>query len=202
MITVIVGTHKTRIKTPGVREVLSWEDMAITEIATLASTPSLLGDTRVLVLEGALSNERADEFFSILDGLLASPHLFIFEEEKLLKKPATLLAEKKVEVHVAPVEKKEAAESFNVFSIANAFALRDRKKMWLLLNAALQSNAAPEAVAGMLHWKVRDLLLKGSAAYTKAELRTLSRRLVVLYHESHRGGGELALLLERFILQV
>lgn len=201
MITTVVGTQKTRIKTPGVRETLEWEHMDIAEIATLASTPSFLGDTRVFVLEGALSGVRADEFFDLLDGLLASSHLFIFEEEKLLKKPATLLAEKKVTVHMAPPEKK-AEEAFNVFSIANAFGARDRKKMWLLLNGAFNHNIAPEAVAGMLHWKIRDLLLKGSSLYSKAELKDLSGRLVVLYHESHRGGGELALLLERFILRV
>jgi hypothetical protein len=44
------------------------------------------------------------------------------------------------------------------------------------------------------------MLGKGSSAYTKKELQNMSRQLVTLYHDSHRGAGSLELLLERFTL--
>lgn len=202
MIEVWVGKSGRRVKRrKGATEELRWEVVGVEEIATLASTPSLLGDSRTFVLEGAFSGEQAEEFFALAEGLQKSPHTFIFQEEKLLKKPLDFLAKKGVTVEHLPEDKKE--EVFNVFSIANAFAARDRKKMWLLLGEALRAGVAPEALMGMLHWKVRDLLAKNTPGkFTQAELKTISRELVVLYHDAHRGVGPLDLLLERFVLRV
>jgi len=202
MIEVIVGKNRGRIqRRKEAPEELRWEGMSVEEVATLASTPSLLGDSRMFVLEGALSGEQAEEFLAIAEGLQKSPHTFVFQEEKLLKKPLDFLAKKGVAVERLPEEKKE--EVFNVFSIANAFAARDRKKMWLLLSEALRTDVAPEALAGMLHWKVRDLLAKNAPSkFTRAELKVISRELVTIYHEAHKGGGSLDLLLERFLLRV
>ena len=134
MIEVVVGKSggrtKRRKNTP---EELRWEGMLVEEIATLASTPSMLGDSRTFILEGALTGELGEEFLALTEGLQKSPHTFVFQEEKLLKKPLDFLAKKGVAVERLPEEKKE--EVFNVFSIANAFAARDRKKMWLLRGA-------------------------------------------------------------------
>ena len=193
------GGHTKRRK--GATEELRWDVVGVEEVATLASTPSLLGDSRTFILEGALSGECGEEFLALAEGLQKSPHTFVFQEEKLLKKPLDFLTKKGVAVERLPEEKKE--EVFNVFSIANAFAARDRKKMWLLLGEALRANVAPEALAGMLHWKVRDLLAKNTPGkFTQTELKTISRELVTLYHEAHKGGGSLDLLLERFVLKV
>ena len=202
MMRVVVGSapQKEHHKTPTPREELHWKNIDLDDLATRASTASLLGDTEALVFVGALSGERSEEFLALAPGLVASPHTFIFEEEKLLKRPLELLAKAKAEVVVyASLEKKE---SFDVFSLANAFGARDRKKMWLLLTQGLVSGMVPEAALGMLHWKVRDLLGKKSPSYTPGELRNISRELVTLYHEAHRGGGDLELLLERFLLLI
>lgn len=194
MIRVVVGADARG-------EELRWETMPIEEVATLASTASLLGDTRVFVLAGALSGELADEFFDLVPGLVQSPHTFIFTEESLLKKQIDRLAKYKVVAEVSP-KKAPAQEPFSVFALANVFATRDRKKLWLLFAEAGRKGVAPEAVAGMLHWKVRDLLAKDGGKYKKEELMQLSRELVTLYHDAHRGLGPLDLLLERFILRL
>ena len=195
MIRVVVG------KSSGVgtaAQELRWEDITAEELASLASTASLLGDAETFVLTGAIAGERGEEFLDLAKGLAQSPHTFIFEEEKLLKKPTDALAKAgvKPEIH----EAKKKAESFNMFGLAQTFGTRDKKKIWIGLQKAARVDAAPEAVAGMLHWKVRDMLGKGSSAYTKEELNKISRDLVALYHDSHRGAGELELLLERFAL--
>jgi len=205
MIEVLVGTHAARAKRKTPLEDLRWETMSVEEIAMLASTPSFWGDARVFVLEGALTGERAEDFFGLIDGLQKSPHTFIFKEEKLLKKPLDLLAKKGITVEQSKEPKKDSAakEPTNVFALANAFGARDRKKMWLLLVQALRADTAPEAIAGMLHWKVRDMLAKKTPGkFTVEELKNISRELVALYHDAHRGGGSLELLLERFVLRV
>ncbi|MBY0472980.1 hypothetical protein K2Q00_01670 [Patescibacteria group bacterium] len=185
-------------------EDLKWEDISIEEIANIASTPALFGGSQTYRLTGALAGERGDEFLDLVDGLVESPHTFIFEEEKLLKRPTDILkkAGATLEIHEHPPAGGKKEESFNMFALATVFGTRDRKKLWLMLAKASRAGAAPEAVAGMMHWKVRDMLAKGSSAYTKEELRKISRTLVALYHDSHRGAGDLELLLERFALRL
>ena len=197
--TVLVGG--VRLPEAAHAEETRWQDTSHEELLGLATTVSLMGDTHTLLFVGALGGVRSEEFFDLAEALVTSPHHFIFEEEKLLKRPQDILRKAGAVLHIAPTQKKEA--TFDVFSLANTFALRDRKKFWLLLTQGLTSGAAPEAIAGMLHWKVRTMLGEGKTGkYTKDELAVISRELVVLYHESHRGGGDLALLLERFALKL
>lgn len=200
MMRVYVGTPPAGKKVPiPSAEDLEWERLSQEELLAMASTQSLLGDVRVFRLQGALAGGRGEEFLDIARELAVSPHTFVLLEEKLLKKPTELLAKAGAELVVYPAVKKE--EGFNMFALTYAFAARDRKKLWLLLHAALRSGAVPEAMLGMLHWKVRDMLGKGERGkYSHVELARISKELVVLYHDSHRGAGDLSLLLERFVL--
>ncbi len=181
-------------------EELEWEEMSVDEIATLSSTPSLLGDTKYFLLTGALSDpEKGEEMIAISKGLMSSPHVFIFEEDKLLKKLNDALSKIGAKVQILSASKKEG--SFNVFPLAHALSARDRKHLWILLMQALRSGIAPENITGILHWKVREMLTgTKSSSYSRSELISLSRDLVKMYHDAHRGLGDLGLLLERFVL--
>ncbi len=182
-------------------EDLEWEKLSIDELLAMATTMSLMGDVRVFRLVGALNGNRADEFLTIAPDIVASLHQFILVEEKLLKKATDSVTKAGAEIKVYAAPKK--IEAFNMFSITFAFALRDRKKLWLQLHESLGQGVVPEAFAGMLAWKVRDMLSKNEKGkYTKVELHRMSSELVTLYHESHRGVGELSLMLERYILLI
>lgn len=185
-------------------EELKWESVSIEEVVNIASTSALFGGAQTYVLSGALAGEKGEEFLDIAKELVASPHTFIFEEEKLLKKPTDIVtkAGAKVEVHERAPAGAKKAESFNMFGLATIFGMRDRKKLWIELQKASRAEAAPEAVAGMMHWKVRDMMAKGSTKYSKNELNSISRELVSIYHDSHRGAGDLELLLEKFVLKI
>ncbi len=206
---VVVGIEPTQKQQPQkfseVAEIkiedLDWEKISIGELLAMATTMSLMGDTRSFRLAGALNGGRAEEFLDSTKDFVLSSHQFIFIEEKLLKKPTDIITKAGAELVVYPPQKKE--ETFNMFSVTFAFASRDRKKLWLLLLQALRRGVVPEAALGMLHWKVRDMLGKGETGkYTRGELIRVSSALVMLYHDSHRGAGELSLLLERFVLQL
>src|SRR5262245_15364657 len=108
MMRVLVGPGKS----PNATE-LKWEALSIEELANLASTPALFGGSHIYRLVGALAGERSEEFLDLAEGLVESPHTFIFEEEKLLKKPTDILkkAGAKLEIH----EPKKKEESFNMF---------------------------------------------------------------------------------------
>ncbi len=181
MLNVLVGKR-------GRGEELTWEEMSKDELVSLASTPALFGGPRVFVLVGALNSERQEEFLELAEVFVASPHTFVCEEEKLLKAPTTLLQRAGVTIEIAKkVEKKE--RGFDPFGLTVALAARDKKKLWLGLVQARQAGEKPEALAGLLAWKARQI-----------KNAQLSRALVALYHDSHRGAGDLGLLLERFAL--
>ncbi len=197
MMHVVVGTKKRPV---GAEEV-KWESLSPQELASLASTEALFGGVSVYVFEGALNSERGEEFLSFAKELTASTHTFIFEEEKLLKRETDLATKAGAKIEKIETVKKD--RGFDPFGLTFALGARDKKKLWLGLSASFTEGEKPEAVAGLLHWKVKDMLAKGAAGkYTKQELRVLSREIISLYHDSHRGLGDLELLLERFALKL
>lgn len=171
----------------GKGEELKWEGITKEEMTSLASSMPLFGGAQKFVLAGALYSERGEEFFDMAEAFVESPHTFVFEEEKLLKKETELLKKAGAKIDVAVKEKKEWA--FDSFGVASALDARDRKKLWLGLMQSFRAGEKAEAVAGLMAWKARQM--KDVA---------LSQQLTILYHDSHRGAGDLELLLERFAL--
>lgn len=184
MMLVVVGKNKKK----GAEE-LKWEALSIEDLSTLASTTALFGGARIFLLRGAIAGERGEEFLEIVEELNDSPHTFIFEEEKLLKAPKEALAKAGVKVEEAKVEKKEWR--FDQYGIAAALGARDKKKLWLGLMEASRAGEKAEMLMGLLAWKARQM----------KDVK-LSRELTFMYHDSHRGAGDLELLLERFALKL
>jgi hypothetical protein len=179
MLIVIVGEKK---RPAGAEELRI--DIDLGELGMLASTPALFGGARTFVIAGAGVRE---ELLDFAEALAESPHTFIFEEEKLLKGPTSTLTKAGATIVESKVPKKEYR--FDQFGVASALGARDRKALWLSLVAALRAGEKAEALGGLLAWKARQM-----------QDATLSRKLTFLYHDSHRGAGDLELLLERFAL--
>ena len=72
----------------------------------------------------------------LAEGLVESPHIFISEEEKLLKKPTEILQKAGAKIEVTKTEKKEYR--FDQFGLTGALASRDKKKLWIGLTKALR----------------------------------------------------------------
>ncbi|MDE2213176.1 MAG: hypothetical protein KGJ34_01435 [Patescibacteria group bacterium] len=197
--------RRKRVK--GALEELDPLAISALELASMAGTLTLTGENRSFFLRGALltaseenedTAERRDALLEIMEGLSESPHIFIFEEEKVTAKILTQLT--KSGAHVDELKRPEKKEAFNIFEISAALARADRKGLWLLLTKALRDGIAPENVAGVLAWKARTMLAAAQTPLERKKLERVSRELVVMYHDSHRGAGDLGLLLERFAL--
>jgi hypothetical protein len=187
MIKVFVG--KNNIK--GTEE-LKWEALPTDELLGLAATNSMFGGTQTFLLIGALNSERQEEFLDVAKELASSPHTFIFEEEKLLKAPTIVLEKAGAYIEVIkdpPAGGAVKERGFDPFGLTLALGAHDKKKLWLSLTAALAEGEKAEAVAGLLAWKARQM-----------NDSKLSRKIVFMYHDSHRGAGSLELLLEKFVL--
>ena len=184
------GTVFKNVSAPS--NLLKWENMSVDELLAFASTQDMFGENQVYILQGAINSDRQEEFLDIAESLAESPNTFVFEEEKLLKGPTTALEKAGAEI---VIEKRPAAagkeRGFDPFGLTFALAAKDRKKLWLGLTAAFAAGEKAEAVAGLLVWKARQM-----------QNANLSRELTFMYHDSHRGAGDLELLLERFALRL
>ena len=126
--------------------------------------------------------------------IILAPKLTVARAKKLVAK-AKVVYKFDLPAEAAPTR------GFNG-SLVNALAARSREKLWLEVNRALRAGDAPEMLHGLLHWKARDILEKGSRAWKPAESRQLSLALIALLQDSRRKGLDLSLSLERFVLSL
>lgn len=226
MLIVIVGKDyegRARLREEASRgmslAVVESSDTLVQDLLEKSEGTSLFGGVQAYLLRGLLSSEEGVD--AILGDLAKSSNLFVFEEESLLK-------DKKDEVKDAGGEVREAKSAasglpeFNLFALADALGKRDRKGLWILLARAIRGGFEPEEIAGVLHWQARSMLAAAQAksvaetgmkefTYAKAkrqsanfkpqELTALSRTLISLYHDGHRG-DDMGLLLEKFALNL
>jgi DNA polymerase III delta subunit len=116
-----------------------------------------------------------------------------------------------------------AKKEFNIFSLADALGARDRFKAWSIYRQAIQNGLESESILGTLFWQVKSMVLasgaksagesglnpfvfskakKYSANYSGQELKGLLERLIILYHDGHRGLVDLELGTEKFLLKI
>ena len=199
------------------------------DVEAIVGARGLFADQLVIVLKtsfeaGERSSAELREF--VLDHLelfaRSGNHVVLSISGKVLVEQARSLKQHAhtVDVYDREVDKKQ---SFNVFTLTDALQARDRKRLWLVYGEAIRSGIEPENVSGTLHFSVKQMLnvatastaeatgltpfqyakaKRGACLFTVAELVALSRTLVQVYHDAHRGRCDLALALERWVLSV
>jgi hypothetical protein len=172
-----------------------------TSLANALSAQGLFYTRALVLIDDPFSEtESAELLLSSLATLASSENPIAILAPKLL--PARL---KKIEPHAAKIfeqtaTEKKAARGFNT-ALVNALAAKDAKSLWKELQKAHRQGDAPEMLHGLLHWKARDIMQKGSRSWTPEEARKLSRELIELVSDSRSGERlELGLALERFAL--
>lgn len=195
-----------------------WDRGAVEE---LLAAQGLFGTPTVATLSRVLENEEARDFvLSHLPDLKRSANAFFMLEGKLLKAAA-----QKITKHAELAEEcaggVKASEKQNPFALADAVGKRNKKDAWLSLVRALAEGKPPEEIHGMLFWQVKAMILAASSRdavhaglnpfvfqkaessarnFTEEELKKLAGKLTTLYHDARRGGDELPIALEKFVL--
>jgi hypothetical protein len=112
---------------------------------------------------------------------------------------------KKIEGHATKVfvvdKKAVVARGFNG-NLVNALAQKNGPMLWKEIVRAYRQGDAPELVHGLLHWKARDMMQKGSSAWRGEEARKLSVSLIKLVSDSRGKSLPLGPALERFALSL
>lgn len=177
---------------------------AITEEALMEITASQgLFFSKMLVLldDPFATADSAELVLEHLDILVASENPIALVAPKLLAARVKKVQAKAEKVFVNDLKEKKEARGFNG-ALVNALAARNGSLLWTELQKAERLGDAPEALHGLLHWKARDLMEKGSPKWNKQDARKLSRDLISLLSDAR--GGELPLKesLERFALSL
>lgn len=152
-----------------------------------------------------------------------SDNIFIINEGKInagLKKAFEKYGDKVVVTD--EVEKKVFNKEFNIFSLADAIGERNRFKAWSIYREAVQNGLESESILGTIFWQIKSMILarnaksasetglnpfvyskakKGAGNYKEEELNVLLEKIIVLYHDGHRGLVDLELGIEKMVLE-
>jgi DNA polymerase III delta subunit len=180
---------------------MSNENWSEAQLEEYASSMGLFEGKYIVFLDRLCEDKKIkDDFLSEIKKLGTSQNIFIVLEGKLDKASATKIEKnsEKTQEFSLPEKKKE---EYNAFALADAVGKRDRKNAWMLYRKAIDKGEAPEALHGMMFWKIKTMILGGyPGAYTKEELYTLAERLITTYHDSRRGVHELETGVEAILL--
>lgn len=182
------------------------EDFSSNLLQEYIGSQGLFSNKYIVFLDRLCENKETKEhFIENLKAIAESENIFIVLEGKLDKATLTKIEKRsektlKFEIDENKVEVKETP---NAFALANAFGARSKKETWVLYRKAIDRGEAPEALQGMIFWKVKSLLISGGAYnWKKEELMKCAEDLITLYHEARRGNGELETSLESFFLRL
>lgn len=144
--------------------------------------------------------ESGEAVLELLNELSTSANPIAILAPKLLAARVKKIEAKAEKVFTIDVTEK-AARGFNS-ALVNALGARDGAALWKELQKAYRQGDAPEMIHGLLHWKARDMMKKGSPKWGKEGARKLSRDLIVLVSTSRSGDLQLSEGLERFALGI
>jgi len=163
---------------------------------------------------------------SLLATVATSANIFIFLENRLaVESLATIktLAGKTQEFAQTATAGRSGYSEFNIYTLADAFAARNKNRAWALYHEALGRGLAPEEIFWKLVWQTNNLwlakqtadsaklgwkpfvLAKNKAAakaWSAGELSRYSAAFSDLYHEAYLGTDEFDFGLEKIILSV
>jgi len=164
-----------------------------------------------------------DMLSSHAKALEESTNKFLVFEPSLGKDLAEKIAKHATEIIECTARKVDFRPAFNIFSLGDALGKRNKKDLWVLFEQAVSAGITPEEIAGTLFWSVKNMALMKKAKpgdeaglnpfvakktrsfadnYSEKEITDLSRELMTLYHEAHRGGEQMNIALEKFILSL
>jgi DNA polymerase III delta subunit len=158
-------------------------------------------EAKELIADFVPSMNESSNIFVVLEGKLNVELMRVFEKSA-----------EKVVVTDLPVMAKSfgggagVKGEFNVFALADAVGSRNRASSWTIFRQAVDRGIGSESILGTLFWKIKTMIVasggKGSAKYSSVELKNLLTKIIILYHDGHRGIVNLELGTEKLLLEL
>jgi DNA polymerase III delta subunit len=205
----------------GTLNIITTDSYQSGQLSEILATQSLFGEPQGFVIDTPSEDKDFEkEVTDSLSLLSASSHTFIILETTL-----TAVTKKKYEKEAVLVKEFSASKKtpFNIFSLADALAEKNKKRLWLILQEARLLGMKEEELVGILWWQLKSLRLakytisaelagmkeypynkakRSLSNFTDGEIERLSVSLLSLYHSARAGEKEMDLALEQWILQL
>jgi hypothetical protein len=181
---------------------LSPEDTTLGTLEEIATASGLFFTKSLVLIDDPFSLAASGE--AILDSLALlseSPNPIAILAPKLKAAETKKLEAKAEKVFKIDATLKKEGRGFNA-GLVNALAAKNGKVLWLEIEKSLRSGDAPEMLHGLLHWKARDLMQKGSRSWSASETRALSLGLIELLSDARSESLDLGVALERWALGI
>jgi len=164
-----------------------------------ATSTSLFGDSPAIFLENIITENSIDLDTNTLIILRDSPTHFIFLEDKLLKKDEAKYKKYTI-IESFEIKTLKKIPEFNTFAIADSYGKKDKINTWVLYREAIEKGIEPEAISGVIFWKIKTMILNKTKIFNLNDLKNQSKNIVSLYHRAHKGECDFVIGLEQFIL--
>jgi DNA polymerase III delta subunit len=197
---------------------------SVLELSELIESQGLFETKIVCLLKNiSLNKEIEKEMKRLVTSVADASSVFIWLETSLKKAELELLESKATKSFLEKEVVKEKKVEVNVFKLAEYFGARDKKNGWRFLLELKKGGVAAEEVHGILWWQLKSILLtfnaktaeetglkpfvfskaKGFAKnFNESQLQEYADRLVRMYHDAHRGKGDLYNELEVLLLEL
>lgn len=171
-------------------------------LAEAAGSQGLFFAKTLVLIDDPFSESAAGEaVLEYLSVLAESQNPIAILAPRLLAARAKKLEAKAEKVFSFDQKDKKPARGWNA-GLVNALGAKDGPALWKEIMLAERAGDAPEMIHGLLHWKARDMMQKGSPKWGKDGARALSLALIELLSDSRSGDLPLGLALERFALSL
>jgi hypothetical protein len=193
----------TRAKAPEAVYIrLEAKEITPQTLMEIAGSQGLFFSKTLALLDDPFSvSETGELVLETLPMLASSTNAIGILAPKLLATRLKKIETKAEKVFTFDSLEKKPARGFNS-ALVNALGTKDRQVLWKELLKAERLGEAPEALHGLLHWKARDMMQKGSSVWGKEGARKLSRELIELVSDARSGTAPLKESLERFALSL
>jgi hypothetical protein len=172
-------------------------------VESFYSGASLFASKSFIFFENTFDREEIERFIlEKLDLIKDSQNSFVFLESKLDKKVLDAFKKVRAELNIFELPK-EKKERFNSFLLADAFADRDKLKLWIYFRQAVEKGVAFEELVGILFWKAKDMILKKNfRKFKEEELKNFCNKIAYLLPEARKTGLDDEASFEQFLLEV
>jgi hypothetical protein len=176
------------------------------QIESFYSGATLFSSQSAVIFQNVLEREEVRDF--LLDKLSwmgESNNFFVFSEGKLNKPVLDAFKKARAELNIFEVPagaKAGKREKFDNFSIANAFANKDKLNTWIYFRQAVDAGASLEEISGILFWKMKDMLLKKNfSKFSEQQLQDFASRFSYILPDARQKGEDAEVALEKFLLE-
>ncbi|MEY3783690.1 MAG: hypothetical protein RLZZ230_12 [Candidatus Parcubacteria bacterium] len=193
----------------------------IGQVADALGANSLFGGSEWFVLDTPSDNPDFTEAVKdSLKEMSESENTFVILEGALLAPAKKVYSKYTAEINEFTAEK---SVRYNAFTLAEALAEKDKRRLWVLLQEARLEGLRDEEIIGMLWWQLKALRLakltnsadeagmkdfpynkakRALSKFSSGEVEKLSQTLLELYHDGHAGVSDMDVRLEEWVLGV